>query len=70
MLACSIFSSQQQKSRKVYILYCIRDSRFSESPSQFDQSIKKYADPTLGPDQSRDRASINESRRRSGPSTD
>ena len=41
MLAHSIFSSQQHKSRKVYS-YCIRGSRFSQSPSQFSQSMEKY----------------------------
>ena len=41
MLAQSNFSSKQQKSRTVYS-YCIRGSRFSQSPSQFFQCMEKY----------------------------
>ena len=35
------FSSQQQKSRNQYS-YCIRGSRFSQSPSQLSQSLEQY----------------------------
>ena len=47
MLERSIFSSQLQKSMKVYS-YCIRGSRFSQSPNQFSQSMEKYKAKVFG----------------------